>query len=100
MSTAVQNIDLNAVKPPSAEVDKMPDDRLNSMPWLPCTLTLDVPVVHFTIADLLELKQGSIVQTAWHHTSDVPLRANQVLIGWTEFDVIEDRLVVRITEQA
>ena len=100
MSTAVQNLDLNAVQPQPAEGGKTPDDRLNSIPWLPCTLTLDVPVVHFTIADLLGLKQGSIVQTAWHHTSDVPLRVNQVLIGWTEFDVIGDRLVVRITEQA
>jgi flagellar motor switch/type III secretory pathway protein FliN len=29
----------------------------------------------------------------------VPLRVNQLLIGWTEFEVVEDRLAVRITEQ-
>jgi flagellar motor switch/type III secretory pathway protein FliN len=70
------------------------------MPWLPCTLTLDVPVVRFTVGDLLKLTTGSIVETACHHTSDVPLRVNQLLIGWTEFDVIDDRLAVRITDQA
>jgi flagellar motor switch/type III secretory pathway protein FliN len=75
-------------------------DLLDTMPWLPCTLTLEVPVVGFTIGDLLALKEGSIVETACYHTSDVPLRVNQLLIGWTEFDVIGDRLAVRITEQA
>jgi flagellar motor switch/type III secretory pathway protein FliN len=75
-------------------------DQLDEMPWLRCTLTMEVPAVRFTIANLLKLAPGEIVETAWHHTSDVPLRANRTLIGWTEFDVIEDRLAVRITDQA
>jgi len=75
-------------------------DLLDTMPWLPCALTLEVPVVHFTIANLLALTQGSIVETACHHTSDVPLRVNRLLIGWTEFEVIGDRLAVRITDLA
>jgi len=74
-------------------------DLLDSMPWLPCTLTLDVPVVRFTIRDLLALTEGSIVETNCHHTSDVPLRVNRLLIGWTEFEVVGDRLAVRITDQ-
>jgi flagellar motor switch protein FliN/FliY len=57
-------------------------------------------VVRFTIGDLLTLAKGSIVETAYHHTSDIPLRVNQLLLGWTEFDVIGDRLAVRITDQA
>ncbi len=59
-----------------------------------------MPAVRFTIADLLKLAPGAIVETACHHTSDVPLRVNRTLIGWIEFDVIEDRLAVRITDQA
>lgn len=95
MSLAAQKADTGAEQgAPNA------GDLLDSVPWLPCTLTLDIPVVRFTIADLLSLKKGSIVETACHHTSDVPLRVNQLLIGWTEFDVIGDRLAVRITEQA
>jgi flagellar motor switch/type III secretory pathway protein FliN len=70
------------------------------MALLPCTLSLDVPVMRFTIGDLLKLSKGSIVETACHHTSDVPLRVNQLLIGWTEFEVVGDRLAVRITDQA
>lgn len=97
MNTAAQTVDAR-VEPQGASINE--NDLLDSMPWLPCTLTLEIPVVRFTIGDLLSLKRGSIVETACHHTSDVPLRVNQLLIGWTEFDVIGDRLAVRITEQA
>jgi flagellar motor switch/type III secretory pathway protein FliN len=75
-------------------------DPLDLMPWLPFTLSLELPVARFTIGDLLTLSQGSIVETACHHTSDVPLRVNHILIGWTEFEVIGDRIAVRITDQA
>ena len=75
-------------------------DLLDTIPWFPCVLTLDLPVVRFTIGDLLALTEGSVVETACHHTSDVPLRVNGVLIGWTEFDVVGDHLAVRLTEQA
>jgi flagellar motor switch/type III secretory pathway protein FliN len=99
MSTAPQTLDGNAGKPFVTEPASSRRDPLSSMPWLPCTLTLEVPIVNFTIGDLLALKEGSIVETACHHTSDVPLRVNQLLIGWTEFEVVGDRLAVRITEQ-
>jgi flagellar motor switch/type III secretory pathway protein FliN len=100
MSTAPRNLE------PLADESRHPDspasgnDPLDSMSWLPCTLSLDLPVPRFTIGDLLRLCAGSIVETACHHTSDVPLRVNQLLIGWTEFEVIGDRLAVRITDQA
>jgi len=75
-------------------------DPLDRMPWLPFTLSLEIPVVRFTIGDLLSLGKGTIVETAFHHTSDLPLRVNQLLIGWTEFEVIGDKIAVRITDQA
>jgi flagellar motor switch/type III secretory pathway protein FliN len=100
MSITAQNLEPRLVESPAANRSSQEGDLLDTMPWLPCTLSLEVPVVRFTIGDLLALKEGSIVETACHHTSDVPLRVNQLLIGWTEFDVIGDRLAVRITEQA
>ena len=100
MSTAPRNLESQA------DESRLPDspvgesDPLDSMLWLSCKLSLDLPVTRFTIGDLLTLSKGSIVETACHHTSDVPLRVNQLLIGWTEFEVIGDRLAVRITDQA
>jgi flagellar motor switch/type III secretory pathway protein FliN len=100
MSTFAQNPEPRAVQVALPEAQEIATDRLDRMPWLPCTLSVDVPVVQFTIGDLLRLTEGSIVETACHQTSDVPLRVNHLLIGWTEFEVIGDRLAVRITDQA
>ena len=100
MSSSVQNPDLKLAElVPVAQVVSE-KELLDRMPWLPCTLSVDVPIVRFTIGNLLSLANGSIVETACHQTSDVPLRINELLVGWAEFEVIGDRLAVRITDQA
>ena len=73
-------------------------DPLDIFPWLPCTVALDIPVASFTVGDLLALIKGSIVETAYHQSSDLPLRVNGQLIGWTEFEVVGERLAVRLTD--
>lgn len=77
-----------------------PPDPIADFGWLPCKLSLEIPLVKFTVGDLLNLSKGTILETAYHYTSDIPLRANGLLIGWTEFEVIGDRLAARITELA
>lgn len=99
MSTVAQKLGAQTIESPSPSAAPEDNDLLESMPWLPCTLTVDLPVPRFTIGDLLALAEGSIVETACHHTSDLPLRVNKLLIGWTEFNVVGERLAVRITEQ-
>jgi flagellar motor switch/type III secretory pathway protein FliN len=100
MSASIQSAEPRPAELFQSELAANETDPFDRMPWLPCTLSVDVPVVQFTIADLLSLSRGSIVETACHQTSDVPLRINQLLVGWTEFEVIGDRLAVRITDQA
>ncbi len=68
------------------------------LPWLPCTMSLEVPVVAFTVDSLLRLSKGSIVQTGCHQSMDIPLRVNGLLMAWTEFEVVGERLAARITE--
>lgn len=99
MSTAAQKLGTQTNESPPPGAAQQNNNLLESMPWLPCTLTVDLPVPRFTIGDLLALTEGSIVETACHHTSDLPLRVNKLLIGWTEFNVVGERLAVRITEQ-
>jgi flagellar motor switch/type III secretory pathway protein FliN len=100
MSNTVQGTRTNPAEPSTVEAPSAGQDLLDTVPWLPCTLTLEVPVVRFSVSDLLALTMGSIVETGCHHTSDVPLRVNNLLIGWTEFEVVGDRLAVRITDLA
>jgi flagellar motor switch/type III secretory pathway protein FliN len=73
-------------------------DPVKLMPWLPCTLTLDVTSPNFTVGDLLRLRVGSIVETRWPYVSDVPMSVNGKRVGWAKFEVIGDRLAARITE--
>ena len=73
-------------------------DPAEILPWLPCMLAVDVPVVRFTVRDLLRLAKGSIVETGYHQSSDLPLRVNGQLVGWTEFEVVGERLAVRLTD--
>jgi flagellar motor switch/type III secretory pathway protein FliN len=78
--------------------DRQERDPGEFLPWLPCTLALDIPVVNFTVGHLLSLGNGSIVETAYHQSSDLPLRVNGQLVGWTEFEVVGERLAVRLTD--
>jgi len=67
---------------------------------LPCVLSVEIPVPGFTVADLVQLERGGIVATRWTVGQDVPLRANDQLIAWSEFEVVQNRLAVRLTELA
>ena len=68
------------------------------LPWLPCTLALEVSVVGFTVGSLLKLTRGALVRTACHQSSDIPLQVNGILMALTEFEVIGERLAARITD--
>jgi len=96
MDAAVQ---MAREKPQVPGADQKPDP-IADFGWLPCHLTLEIPIVNFTVGDLLRLNKDSIVETAAPSTSDIPLRVNGLLVGWAEFEVIGNRLAVRITELA
>lgn len=97
---------LSAVPPPVETparpqlVAKSPDrDAAEDMYHrLPCTLALDLPVLRFTVRDLLALSEGSVIETSYHQSSDLPLRVNGQLVGWTEFEVVGEKLAVRLTD--
>lgn len=75
-------------------------DTLKRFDWLPCRLSLEIPVSEFTLGDLLRLQKGSVVATAIRSTEEVPLNVNQRLIAWIQFEMIGERLAARITELA
>jgi flagellar motor switch/type III secretory pathway protein FliN len=102
MNTAMNTVPPLAEEKP-VKGPQLPDDTperelCDTLPWLPCMLALDIPVLNFTVRDLLGLSKGSIVETAYHQSSDLPLRVNGQLVGWTEFEVVGERLAVRLTD--
>jgi len=68
--------------------------------WLPCTLSVDLPLRKFTVGDLLRLEVGAILETKHVNGADVPVLVNTQLIGWAEFEVVAQRIAVRVTELA
>jgi flagellar motor switch/type III secretory pathway protein FliN len=96
--TAIPMIEAKSAKELSLSERPPERDPGEFLPWLPCTLALDLPVARFTVGDLLNLTSGSIVETAYHQSSDLPLRVNGQLVGWTEFEVVGERLAVRLTD--
>jgi flagellar motor switch protein FliM len=70
------------------------DARLDRMP-----MQLDVLVkVHsFRVRDLLSLEKGAVVETIHEHSQDVPIRCGGSTLVWTEFEVLDQQLAVRIT---
>ena len=65
---------------------------------LPCRLYVALDVPHFTVRDLLSLDVNSLVDTQRREGAHVPVLVNSVMVGWAEFDVIDGRLAVRMTE--
>jgi len=64
---------------------------------LPLQLDLRVPLPSFRVQNLLSLEKGQVIETAWPHTEDLPLWSGGVHLVWTEFEVVDQKLAVRIT---
>jgi flagellar motor switch/type III secretory pathway protein FliN len=68
--------------------------------WLPCVLSVDLSLRQFTVRDLLRLETGDILESKNANGADVPVIVNTKLVGWAEFEVVGQRLAVRMTELA
>ena len=55
-------------------------------------------MVVFTVADLLGLCPGSLVRSSQKEGSHASVQVNGQVIGWGEFDVVDDALAIRLTE--
>jgi flagellar motor switch/type III secretory pathway protein FliN len=64
---------------------------------LPVELDVSVPVHEFRVHNLLTLEPGQVVETQWTHGEDMPLAAGDVQLAWSEFEVVDLQLAVRIT---
>jgi flagellar motor switch protein FliN/FliY len=67
---------------------------------IPCLLSVQVSLPRFTIRRLLDLVPGVILDTYHEEGSRVPVTVNSQMIGWGEFDVVDETLAVRLTEIA
>ena len=64
---------------------------------LPVELEVAIPLRKFRVRNLLSLQAGVLVESQWVHGDDVPLGLTDVQLAWSEFDVVETQLAVRLT---
>lgn len=67
---------------------------------IPVEVGVAVPVRKFRVRNLLALDRGQVIETQWLDGDDLPLEAPGVQLAWTEFEVIDRTLAVRITRLA
>jgi flagellar motor switch protein FliN/FliY len=70
------------------------------MAGLPVDLQVLIPVRAFRVRHLLALRPGEVIESSWANGEDLPLSSGAVQLAWTEFEVVDSRLAVRVTRLA
>ncbi|HVM94595.1 MAG TPA: FliM/FliN family flagellar motor C-terminal domain-containing protein [Terriglobales bacterium] len=85
---------------PKPQLESTAPDPWTRVEALPCMLSVEIAVPRFTVGDLVRLAAGRLVDTRWTVGADVPLLINGQLIAWSEFEIVNNHVAVRLTELA
>jgi Type III flagellar switch regulator (C-ring) FliN C-term len=64
---------------------------------LPMQLDVTIPIPSFRVQDLLALEKDAVLDCRWPHAEDVPVWCGGVQLVWSEFEVVGQKLAVRVT---
>jgi flagellar motor switch/type III secretory pathway protein FliN len=64
---------------------------------MPVELEVALPVRDFRVRHLLALEPGQVIETQWVQGTDMPLSSGAVQLAWSEFEVVDSQLAVRVT---
>lgn len=85
-------------------LDGDPDLAVHRLPshlvHLPVDLDVRVPLPGFSMRQLLSLRRGTVLETNWPASEDLPLSCGGEQFLWIEFEAVDDRLTARITRLA
>jgi flagellar motor switch/type III secretory pathway protein FliN len=76
---------------------RKPYSEGSTLAGLPMQLDVTIPVPSFRVQDLLALEKGAVLESRWPHAEDVPVWCGGVQLVWTEFEVVDQKLAVRVT---
>jgi len=98
--SAAQNLKANdQALVPSLPQGRESDSIALSAPMarLPVELEVSVPIRDFRVRTLLALEPGEVLGTEWAPGEDMPLLSGDVQLAWSEFEVVDSQLAVRVT---
>ena len=84
---------------PAARADEVPT-LCAPVARLPVLLNVAVPIREFRVRNLLALGTGRVIESQWRDGEDVPLSCGDVQLAWSEFEVLDQQLAVRVTRLA
>lgn len=64
---------------------------------LPVQLDVGIPIRDFRVKNLLVLAPGAFIESQWEPGEDVPVASGEVQLAWSEFEVVDMQLAVRLT---
>lgn len=86
------------VQSPSLALDESEPPALEAVTArIPIEIDVAIPIHSFQVRKLLALATGQIIATRWVEGEDMPLGARGAQLAWTEFEVVDQKLAVRIT---
>jgi flagellar motor switch/type III secretory pathway protein FliN len=86
------------VRSPGSPVEAVGEKLAAPLARLPVELDVAVPVEDFRVRNLLALEPGQVIETRWANGRDMPLCSGEVQLAWSEFEVIDAQLAVRVTQ--
>jgi flagellar motor switch/type III secretory pathway protein FliN len=64
---------------------------------LPVQLNVGIPIRDFRVRNLVALVPGALIESQWAPGEDVPVASSDVQLAWSEFEVVDTQLAVRLT---
>lgn len=89
--------DLNGDAKTPSRIALKPYSEGSPLAGLPMQLDVTVPIPGFRVQDLLALEKGTVLESSWPHAEDVPVWCGGAQLVWTEFEVVDQKLAVRVT---
>lgn len=86
-----------AMVPSRREITAEPIELSAPLARLPVEVEVGIPVREFRVRNLLALEPGQVIETQWVLGDDMPLAAGDVQLAWSEFEVVDTQLAVRVT---
>lgn len=72
-------------------------ERQSAEARLPVRLNVGIPIRDFRVKNLLVLAPGALIESQWEPGEDVPVASGEVQLAWSEFEVVDMQLAVRLT---
>jgi flagellar motor switch protein FliM len=93
-----EGIDAVRPEPKTSWMMRIEDHRSwETLAQLRVTMRAEVALNQFKIRDLLMLKAGQVFETVASATEDVSVKVGQMQLGWSEFEVHDQRMALRLT---